>query len=89
MKNEDKTIYTAIILDSGTRIDELEGCMFFTCTNKIVLSRLTGIKFDRLVYIFTKLKRKTLYEDNILILRSEVMYKGKQQGGQKRGDRGY
>lgn len=65
--------------------DDLDDCLKITCSNKKALSIATGIRYFRLVYAFRKPKegkgRSYLIENDMLILKSDVYYKGSQPGG--------
>lgn len=61
--------------------DDLGDNLVFSCTNKRVLSRNTGISYHRLVYWFTKRDKSVMVDGDNLILRSKLHYKGCQPGG--------
>ena len=64
--------------------DDLSEQLTFSCTNKTVLSRNTGIAYHRLVYWFTDLDKSVMVNGNDLIIRSKSHYKGRQPGGFKK-----
>jgi len=76
-----KEMYMVVDLDGKATGDDLEGCLKITCSNKSALSKVTGIRYYRLVYVFKKQKRSYLVENGKLIFKSEVYYKGSQPGG--------
>ena len=61
--------------------DDLSEQLTFSCTNKMVLSRNTGIAYHRLVYWFTDLDKSVMVDGNNLVIRSRSHYKGRQPGG--------
>jgi len=81
MKSKDIDTYTIIFLGEKSITDDISDCMVLSCSNKNTLEQLTGISMNRIVYIFTKLQRKSLHENNIFIIKSERFYKGAQPGG--------
>jgi hypothetical protein len=87
MKSENKELYGVIILGDKLVTEDLGDCLTVSCTNMTSLSQITGIKRDRLVYVFTKLKKSVLMEDGNLIIKSSQLYKGNQVGGLRH--RGY
>lgn len=72
-----------MVLDLGgkTLADDLSENLTFSCTNKRILSYYTKIKYDRLVYVFTRLKKNVLIENDNFIIKSNVLFKGNQIGG--------
>lgn len=81
--NRDKGGSRFMVLDlNGKGLeDDLSENMVFSCTNKRVLSKNTGIGYHRLVYWFTKLNKNVMKEKGNLILRSKLHFKGNQPGG--------
>ena len=73
--------YSVLILAGKNIMDDISKNPTFSCTNKKTLSENTGIGYHRLVYIFTKLEKKFLIENDNVIIRSNVLFKGKQIGG--------
>jgi hypothetical protein len=74
--------YFAVLDLNGMGLaDDLSENLVFSCTNKTILSRNTGIPYHRLVTWFTKMDKSVLIEGGNLILRSKNHYKGKQPGG--------
>ena len=73
--------YTVIDLGDKLPGDDLEECMKMRCTNKLMLERMTGIPYNRLVYLFAKKRRSYLVEAGYIIIRTTVVYKGRQPGG--------
>jgi hypothetical protein len=75
--------YMVLDLGGKTLVDDLSENLVFSCTNKHVLSKNTGIPYYRLVYWFTKKNKSVMIEGDNLILRSKNHYKGRQPGGLK------
>ena len=84
-KDFGKEMYMVVDLDGKLQGDDLEGCSKITCSNKVALSTATGIRYNRLVYVFKRQGRSYLVENGRLILKSSVYYKGSQPGGFKKG----
>ena len=61
--------------------DDLSEQLTFSCTNKMVLSRNTGIAYHRLVYWFTDLDKSVMVDGTNLVIKSRSHYKGRQPGG--------
>ena len=84
-KDFGKEMYMVVHLNGKTLEDDLDDCLKITCSNKRALSIATGIRYFRLVYVFRKPKegkgRSYLIEGGMLILKSELYYKGSQPGG--------
>lgn len=76
--------YTVVILGDKTLTDDLNDCLIVSCTNKNILSGISGISYDRLIYIFTKLHKNVLHENGVLIIKSSLTYIGNHPGGIKR-----
>jgi len=72
-------IYTVVCLGGKAITDDLTDCMVSNCTNLVTLEGMTGIKRDRLTYIFSRKKRDVLVEGDYMIFRSFTLYKGKQR----------
>ncbi len=89
-KSKNRELYTVIFL-AGMKIgDDLSDCIKFVCTNKRTLSILTSIPYDRLVYLFTRLKKSIIIEEGNYIIKTTLFYKGDQVGGLKiKRDIGY
>lgn len=81
MRTKNKDSYTVVVLGDKTLSGDIGDCLITSCTNKFILSEITGISLNRLVYIFTKQKKNVLIENGVLILRSRMMYMGRQSGG--------
>jgi hypothetical protein len=73
--------YTIVVLGGKLLTDDLEDCIKIKCTNKIALSKITGISYDRLLYLFGKKHKSFLIEKDHLIIKTSVIYKGNQPGG--------
>lgn len=73
--------YSVLSLGGKSITDDLSECLTFSCTNKQILSRNTEIGYNRLVYIFTRLKKTYLIENDFIIIKSTTLYKGNQIGG--------
>ena len=84
MRSKNKEIYSILVFGDKTLADDMSDCLTVSCTNMISLEKITGIKRDRLVYVFTKLKRNVLVEAGNLIIKSSQLYIGDQKGGLKR-----
>ena len=82
-KNRDRGGSHFMVIDlSGKSIaDDLSENLTFSCTNKTVLSRNTGISYYRLVEWFTKRDKSVLVEGDNVIIRSKQHFKGNQPGG--------
>lgn len=75
--------YSVLSLGGKLITDDISDNLTFSCTNKKVLAKNTGIKYDRLVYIFTRLKKTFLIENDNIIIKTNLLYKGNQIGGLK------
>jgi hypothetical protein len=75
--------FMVLDLNGMTLSDDLSSNLVFSCTNKQVLSRNTGIPYHKLVYWFTKQDKSVMLDGNNLVLRSRTHFKGKQPGGLK------
>jgi hypothetical protein len=73
--------YTVVVLDGKLPGDDLEECMKVRCTNKTALENITGISYNRIVYLFAKLHRSYVVEKDHMIIKTSVVYKGNQPGG--------
>jgi hypothetical protein len=73
--------YSVLSLGGKSVSDDIGDSLTFSCTNKKILARNTDIPYDRLVYIFTRLKRTCLIENDYIIIKSTTLYKGNQIGG--------
>ena len=78
-------IYSVLILAGVDLTGDLSDCLVVSCTNKRSLVEITGINYDRLTYVFTRKGQTVLYENDCLILRSNMLYKGRQAGGNRGG----
>ncbi|MDD5356048.1 MAG: hypothetical protein PHY56_05900 [Candidatus Omnitrophica bacterium] len=76
-----KADYTVVDLGEKKLGDDLEDCMKVRCTNKLMLEQITGIPYHRLVYLFTKKRKTYVVERGSMIIRTSLVYKGKQPGG--------
>lgn len=79
MRNKEHTLYVLVVLGRETLEGDLEDCLITSCTNKNKLSELSGIKYDRLVYLLTTKKKKVFIEGGNLIIKIENTYKGRQR----------
>ena len=82
-KDIGKEMYMVVDLDGKGLTDDLEACLKITCSNKSALSKASGIRYYRLVYVFKRQGRSVLIENGKLILKSKIYYKGSQPGGFK------
>jgi len=73
--------YSVLSLGGKSITDDISENLTFACTNKKILAKNTGISYDRLVYIFTRLKKTCLVENDNIIIKSTTLYKGNQRGG--------
>jgi len=73
-------MYLVIVLDENG-VDDMSECLVTSCTNLSLLSKITDIKYDRLVYIFTKLRRKYLHEQGHIIFKINSLYLADKRGG--------
>ena len=80
MKSKSKILYSVIVLGDKLPGDDLGDCLTATCTNMITLEKITGIKRDRLVYVFTRLGKNVLVEGGNIISKSNQLYIGDQAG---------
>lgn len=85
-KSKSGNYYLVILLRDKSITDDLNDCLIVSCTNKNVLSEISGIPYHRLVYVFTKLHKNVLHEDGVFIVKSNLTYKGKQVGGLRNKD---
>ena len=86
MASKKQTIYTIVSLGIGDRWREdidgaFEDALVSTCTNKMVLSEMTGIDRDRLAYVFIRKKKNIYIGKDFIIFKADVLYKGRQEGG--------
>lgn len=81
MRSKEGHIYTVVILGNKQLGDDLKDCLVVSCTNKRSLAEITGIDWNRLVYLFTRKEYQVVLENDCLILKSSSLYKGRQQGG--------
>jgi hypothetical protein len=80
-KRKDTGGYYAVIeLGEKSIGEDLENCFKVLCTNKVAVSGTTGIKYHRLVYLFVKKRRSFVVENNHLIIKFSMLYKGNQVG---------
>lgn len=79
----DNLVYVIISLGGAGLETDWEDCLVATCTNKTVLSELTGISRDRLAYVFIRKRRSALKEKGFLIYKVTSIYKGRQKGVNK------
>ena len=84
-KDFGREMYMVVDLGGKNQGDDLGDCIKITCSNKVALSTATGIRYNRLVYVFKKQGRSYLLENGKMILKSSVYYKGSQPGGIKKG----
>lgn len=82
-RNRDQggSYFAVLDLNGKTLADDLSENLVFSCTNKTILSRNTGIPYHRLVKWFTKMDKSVLIDGDNLIIRSKNHYKGNQPGG--------
>jgi hypothetical protein len=73
--------YSVLSLGGRNITDDISENLTFSCTNKRVLAKNTGIPYNRLVYIFTRLKKTFLVENDNVIIKSTLLFKGRQIGG--------
>lgn len=73
--------YSVLSLGGKSITDDLGDCLTFSCTNKKILAKNTGISYNRLVYVFTRLKKTFLVENDNIIIKSTTLFKGNQIGG--------
>jgi len=73
--------YTVVVLGDKLPGDDLDECMKVRCTNKTALENITGISYDRIVYLFTKKHKSYVVEKGNMIIKTNVVYKGNQPGG--------
>jgi len=73
--------YTIIELGDKMPSEDLENCFKTRCTNKTMLEEITGISYNRLVYLFAKRHKSYLVENGHMIIKTTTVYKGKQPGG--------
>ena len=83
MKSKGGSIYTVVISGDKKGLGDLKDCLVVSCTNKRSLAEISGIDYDRLVYVFTRKGMNVLYseKEGCAIFRSLSLYKGKQRGG--------
>ena len=80
MKSKDRELYSIVFLGERVITDDLGSCMTACCTNMRSLNKMTGISYDRLVYIFTRRGQSVLVENGSFIIKSNHLYKGEQKG---------
>lgn len=73
--------YSVLSLGGKNIADDISYNLTFSCTNKKILAKYTEIPYNRLVYIFTRLKKTFLIENDSVIIKSTTLYKGSQRGG--------
>lgn len=81
MKIKDVNTYTVAFIKEKLITDDISECLIVSCGNYTQLEKITGFSINHLVYLFTKLKKKTWTENGIFIIKSEQYYKGEQIGG--------
>lgn len=89
MRTRKGTIYVVVVLGPDGLTGNLDDMLTTSCTNKFVLSELTGISRDRLAYLFTRQGKKAIIEKDHLIIRVDHIYQGRQVGGNKKGYSGF
>jgi hypothetical protein len=89
MKTRRGTIYVVVVLGEGGIAGNMNDMLTTSCTNKFVLSELTGISRDRLAYLFTRQGKKFILEQGHLIIRVDHLYPGRQIGGKKKEYSGF
>lgn len=82
MGKKDKNRVTYMVLDLGDKQlgDDLGECLAMSCSNLVLVGEMTGIKRDRLTYIFSRLKKSYLYENRCMVIKSLTFYRGKHAG---------
>jgi hypothetical protein len=83
MKSKEGSIYTVVVTGEKKDLGDLKDCLVVSCTNKRSLSEISGVDYDRLVYVFTRKGLNILYseKEGCIIFRSSNLYKGRQRGG--------
>lgn len=86
MANRKQILYTVVSLGIGDGwksdvVGALRDALVTTCTNKVLLSEMTGISRDRLAYVFIRKGKNVLIEGDFMIFKTDVLYKGRQKGG--------
>lgn len=81
MKKKDSSLYTVIFIGNDALTENLSSYMIVSCSNQQVVAKVTGISKNRLEYLFSKKKLKSIRESGMFIIKSEMFYKGSQRGG--------
>lgn len=84
----EKVIYTVVVTTGCKTLGDLEDKLKFVCTDKKTLSDYTGISYDRLTYVFTRLGRTFLWEKDNMVIKTTSIYKSR-KGGFRVRKRGY
>jgi len=84
MKSKDGVIYVLVCMGPEGLGGDMGEYLITSCTNLYVLSKLSGIKYDRLAYLFSRLKKVVVIEGDNMIIKVKSIYVGRQEGG-KRG----
>lgn len=75
--------YTVVILGDQEAGGNLNECIIIRCTNKKAVAECTGLKYNRIDYLFREKGLKYVNEGGNLILRTNIVYKGRQPGGKR------
>ena len=81
MKQKKTNTYTVITIGENILTEDMSNYLIVSCSNQKVVERITGISENKLVYNFTKLKKKSLREKGYFIIKTDLTYKGEQEGG--------
>jgi hypothetical protein len=73
--------FMVLDLNGKNLMEDVSDNLTFSCTNKKVLARNTGVAYHKLVYWFSRLNKTVMIDGDNLIIRSRSHYKGKQPGG--------
>lgn len=84
----EKVFYTVVVTRDVQRWDDFEDSLKFICTDRRTLANYTGISYDRLTYIFTRVGKTYLHENDNMIFKTTSYYKSA-KGGFRARKKGY
>jgi len=80
-RGKNKTTYTVVSLGGKKLGEDLGDCLVMTCSNLVLVEAMTGIKRDRLTYVFSRKKRNYMSGNDCLVFKSYTYYSGEHKGG--------
>lgn len=85
----ERIIYTVVVTTGMKSWDDMEDKLKFVCTDRRTLASYTGISYDRLTYVFTRLGRTFLWEKDNMVFKTTSFYKSSKGGYRARKNKGY